>query len=119
MHNRPKELQEEIFNKLFETAEIAKFTKDEHNEYESSLKYYRDLKNTLDTAKEDGREEGRLEGKLEGIEEGRIIGIEEGKLEGETNKTIEIARNLLSLNIDIETISKSTGLSKSEIEKIL
>jgi len=51
LHNRPKELQEEIFNKLFETAEIAKFTKDEHNEYESSLKYYRDLRNSLDTAK--------------------------------------------------------------------
>ena len=98
IHNRPKELQEEIFNKLFETAEIAKFTKDEHNEYESSLKYYRDLRNTLDTAKEDGRLEGKLEGRLE--------------------EKIEIARNLLLLNIDIETISKSTGLSKAEIQKL-
>ncbi|MDT8406702.1 MAG: DUF4351 domain-containing protein, partial [Methylococcales bacterium] len=27
--------------------------------YESSLKYYRDLKNVIDTAREEGREEGQ------------------------------------------------------------
>ncbi len=51
----PLKLQEQIFNKVFETAEIAKFTPQQIHLYEDSLKYYRDLKNSLDTAEEDGR----------------------------------------------------------------
>jgi len=49
----PEKLKEGIFLKLFETAEIAKFTSQESRDYEDSLKYYRDLKNSLDTAKEE------------------------------------------------------------------
>jgi len=51
----PEKLREQIFDKLFETAEIAKFTLDQVRSYEDSLKYYRDLKNSLDTAKEEGK----------------------------------------------------------------
>jgi len=51
----PDKLRERIFEKLFETAEIAKFTADQVRSYEDSLKYYRDLKNSLDTAKEEGK----------------------------------------------------------------
>lgn len=54
----PDKLRETIFERLFETAEIAKFTPDQVRSYEDSLKYYRDLKNSLDTAKEEGIEEG-------------------------------------------------------------
>lgn len=53
----PEKLRERIFEKLFETAEIAKFSQQELLNYEDSLKYYRDLKNSLDTAREEGREE--------------------------------------------------------------
>jgi predicted transposase/invertase (TIGR01784 family) len=49
----PDKLRERVFEKLFETAEIAKFTPDQIRSYEDSLKYYRDLKNSLDTAKEE------------------------------------------------------------------
>ncbi|TXK47558.1 Rpn family recombination-promoting nuclease/putative transposase [Pontibacter qinzhouensis] len=49
----PDKLRERIFEKLFETAEIARFTPDQVRLYEDSLKYYRDLKNSLDTAKEE------------------------------------------------------------------
>jgi len=51
----PDKLREQIFDKLFETAEIARFTPDQIRSYEDSLKYYRDLKNSLDTAKEEGK----------------------------------------------------------------
>ncbi|MCG8700065.1 MAG: Rpn family recombination-promoting nuclease/putative transposase [Bacteroidales bacterium] len=50
----PENLKEKIFEKLFETAEIAKFTPDQIRSYEDSLKYYRDLKNSLDKAEADG-----------------------------------------------------------------
>lgn len=50
----PEKLKEKIFEKLFETAEIAKFTPDQIRSYEDSLKHYRDLKNSLDKAEADG-----------------------------------------------------------------
>jgi len=40
---------------------IAKFTQEQVRSYEDSLKYYRDLKNSLDTAKEEGKIEVALE----------------------------------------------------------
>ncbi|MEZ4988376.1 MAG: PD-(D/E)XK nuclease family transposase [Saprospiraceae bacterium] len=54
------------FKKLFEAAEIAKFTPEEKEQYEDSLKIYRDLKNVIDTAFFEGRMEGRMEGEKEG-----------------------------------------------------
>ena len=47
---RPASLQERVFEKLFKQAEIAKFTPEERQDYEESVKVYRDLKNSLDTA---------------------------------------------------------------------
>ena len=47
---RPAALQERVFEKLFTQAEIAKFTPQERQDYEESVKVYRDLKNSLDTA---------------------------------------------------------------------
>ena len=38
-----------------------------------------------------------------------------GKLEGEHQRSIEIAKNMLNLDIDIDKIVKATGLSKEEI----
>ena len=73
-----------------EEAEIATFTLEEQREYEDSLKTYRDLKNSLDTAEE----KGRLEEK------------------------IATARNLKSMGMSISDISKATGLSEEEIVSI-
>lgn len=42
--SRPEALQERVFTKLFEAAEIAKFTKEQYEAYEDSLKVYRDWK---------------------------------------------------------------------------
>ncbi len=86
----PDKLKEQIFEKVFETAEIARFTPDQVRSYEDSLKYYRDLKNSLDTAKE--------EGVIEGIE--------------------NVAKNLIKNNVSIEIIMKSTGLTKEQIEQL-
>jgi len=51
----PKKLKEIIFLQLFETVEISKLSQQEYQDYENSLKYYRDIKNLLDTAKEEER----------------------------------------------------------------
>jgi len=91
-------LREHIFEKLFETAEIAKFTPAQIQSYEDSLKYYRDLKNSLDTAKE------------EGIEEGIVKGIEKEK--------VNVALKALKKGYLIEDIMELTGLSKAQLEGI-
>ena len=61
LQDRPKKLQERVFARLFEEAEIAKFTPEEREAYEESLKYYRDIKNVVDTSREEGKEEERNE----------------------------------------------------------
>lgn len=86
------------FKKLFEAAEIAKFTLDEKNKYEESLKYYRDLKNVVDTSFDEGKAEGKAEGKEE--------------------RNIEIARQMKSEGEPIEKIVRFTGLTPEEIKKL-
>ena len=112
---RPKALQERIFTKLFEAAEIAKFSQTEYRAYEDSLWTYRDWKNTIDTAvskaKNEGREEGLAEGRKEGLAEGR----KEGLAEGEQNKQKEIARSMKQLGMQTDLIAQVTGLSAEEI----
>ncbi len=67
LQNRPQKLQERIFQKLFEAAEIAKLSKNEREAYENSLKHYRDINNIADTAKEEGKMEVARAMKLDGM----------------------------------------------------
>lgn len=48
----------------------------------------------------------------------RQYAIKEGMKEGSKNRELEIARNMLNLEVDIETICKVTGLDKEEIQKL-
>ena len=102
LQGRPKKLQDKIFQKLFEAAEIAKFTPEEREAYEESLKYYRDLKNVVDTSRE--------EGILEGIEQGIEQGIDK--------RNIEIAKQMKKDGEPTEKIMKYTNLSKKEIDEL-
>ncbi len=114
LQKRPKALQARIFKKLFEAAEIAKFTPEEREAYQSSLKYYRDIKNVVDTSKEEGLMEGIEIGKEEGIEIGKEKGIEIGKEEA----IKAVAKSMKAEGMSIPLISKYTGLSEQEIEDL-
>lgn len=61
LQNRPTKLQDKVFKKLFESAEIAKFSPQEREAYEESLKYYRDIKNVVDTSKAEGKMEEKFD----------------------------------------------------------
>ena len=78
------------FDRLFEEAEIAKFTPQEMREYETSKMAYRDIKNSIDTAKQEGKNE----------------------------KALEIAKNMLADGVDINLIMKYSGLTQEQIEKL-
>lgn len=107
---RPAALQERIFTRLFEQAEIARYTPEERQDYEDSLKVYRDMKNVLDTAELRGLEKGRKEGRREGRKEG----IEQGTFE-ERRKN---AKAMKALGLPLETIVKVTGMSADDIDKL-
>ena len=134
LDNQPTYLRNEVFNRLFSQAEIARFDKTELKAYEDSLKAYRDIKNSLDTAKEEGRAEGLAEGRAEGHAEGLAEGLAEGRAkghaeghaegraeglaEGASEKALTIARELLAMNMSIDNIKKVTGLTDDEIHNL-
>lgn len=91
LNERPKALRDKVFDRLFEEAEIARFTKEELREYEASIMAYRDIKNSIDTAEK--------------------IGIEKGK--------IEIVKAMLAGNMSIEQIMKFSGLTREKIEQLM
>jgi predicted transposase/invertase (TIGR01784 family) len=62
LNDKPKAMESSIFNKLFEQAEIACYSESEYQEYEKSLKTYRYLKNSIDSAFDDGFVEGEETG---------------------------------------------------------
>jgi len=64
--DRPARLQEKVFLKVFELAEIARYSVIEAEAYEESLKIYRDLKNVVDTAFDEGITQGITQGIAKG-----------------------------------------------------
>ena len=94
----PDILKEDVFMKGFEIAEIANFNEKELAEYEESLKVYRDLKGVIDTS----------------FEEGEKVGFDKGI----EKKAREMAKTMKKEGEPLEKISRYTGLSKQEIEKL-
>ena len=92
--DRPKALQDRVFMKLFEQAEIAKYNPEERREYEASVKNFWDYYSTIKSAMNKGRAEGRAEEKLAN------------------------ARSLKENGVPTDVIAKSLGLSAEEIERL-
>ena len=86
------------FDRLLEEAEIAKFTPQEMREYETSKMAYRDIKNSVDTAKR------------EGLAEGIEIGMNQ--------KAQDIAKNMLAMGLSAEQVAKATQLSLEIIKNL-
>jgi predicted transposase/invertase (TIGR01784 family) len=61
LKNVPDGFRDEVFRSFFKAAEVAKLKPVERNAYEQSLKYYRDMKNVIDAAVEEGTEALREE----------------------------------------------------------
>ena len=102
----PWMLQDQVFKKLSEIAEVASLSKEEREQYDESLRHYRDTLVVM---------EGQY---LEGEKKGHAEGLAEGLAEGELNKAKNVAKNLKAMGMELEDISKATGLSVAEIEKL-
>jgi predicted transposase/invertase (TIGR01784 family) len=90
----PEIFEDEIFMQAFEKAEIAKYSEREFNEYQQSLKYFRDNNNTFDYA------------------------VETAFDDGQKKKSIEIGKALKDKGMTNDFISSVTGLSETEIENL-
>lgn len=91
LSERPLALQQQIFAKLFEAAQVAAMTEEEQEQYFAQMLTERDRVSQMKTATR--------------------IGIEKGRKEALT----ESARKFKAQNVPIEVISSCTGLSVEEI----
>ena len=97
--DRPQALQERVFKRLFDQAEIASFTPQERREYQESVKDYWDYYSTMTTAHQKGRAEG----------------LSEGEAKGRAEERLSNACSLLSNGVPMDVIVKSLGLAPDEI----
>ena len=90
LDKQPAALKEKVFSKLFEEAEIARFTPIELHAYEDSMKAYRDFKNSIDTA----------------------------VMQGRTEERVQMAKAMFSKGIPHETIAEITGIDVERLRKL-
>ena len=102
LFERPRALQNRVFDRLFEAAEIAKFNPKELGEYWESLKNFRDWYSVMSTQLKKGREEGLKEG------------IEQGRKE----ECFKNAKKMKQAGIAFDVIAQVTGLSIGEIASL-
>ena len=79
-----------------------RYTPQELREYEASKIAYRDIKNSVDTAKREGIAEG----------------MEKGMKKGMEKKSLEIAKKMLTKGMDEATVMEITGLSAELIQQL-
>ena len=98
----PAILNEPIFQRGFEIAEISHLNIEQYEQYKKSLVQYLEVKNVFDTA----------------FEEGEKVGIEKGIEQGIEKGIERVAKALKEQNVAIEIIVESTGLSYEAIQRI-
>lgn len=94
--------QDAVFKRLSEIAEVASLSKEERQQYDESLKHYRDTISVMQGQFQEGERKGRAE----------------GRAEGEKKKAIEVALQLKAMGLAAEDIAKATGLSTEEISQL-
>lgn len=95
LENIPQILNEPIFQRAFQIAELANLSREQLTVYEQNLLDYWSTKGVIDTA----REEGRLEGRLKGQHEGRL----------------EVVKRLRTKGFSWEEIEQMTGLTRAQM----
>ena len=130
----PKELDDEIFHKLYEQARIANFTPDQQLAYERSRKHYLDTFAEIEGGRimgreegyqwgfEEGREDGLADGREKGLAEGREKGLAEGRekglAEGVAKNKLETARRMKDLGFDKATILQSVNITEEDFQNL-
>ena len=86
--------------------------------FDASKMAYRDIKNSVDTAKREGIAEGKEIGMKEGMAKGKQEGLAEGMEKGMNQKALEIAENMLAMGLSAEQVAKATQLPLEIIKNL-
>jgi len=101
---------------------IMKQVEERYISFEASKMAYRDIKNSVDTAKREGIAEGKEIGMKEGMEkglaEGMEKGMEKGRAEGKHEANTETAQRLLAMGLSAEQVAKATQLPLEIIKNL-
>ena len=84
--------------------------------FEASKMAYRDIKNSVDTAKREGIAEGMKQGIEKGMKQGMEKGMKQGMEKGMNLRSLEIARKMLVKGLDEASVMDMTGLTAEEIK---
>ena len=102
--NEDELIQQQQYLPTTEELEISGFTDAELRAYDKFWDSVSVERTLLDDRYQKGKEEGKEEGRAE------------GRAEGMSQRSLEIARNLLSLGLPVDQIIQATGLTEEEIE---
>ena len=102
--------KDSYIRRAYQQLQLISQDKQKRLEYEARQKAILDYNQYMYEAEQRGREQGEKVGR----EQGEKVGREQGEKE----KGIQIARNLLSLGLDVNTIMTATGLSLQDIEAL-
>ena len=91
----PKGISEPVFMQFMEQAEIARFTREERQRYDRSIMAYRDVENSVDTARAEGEEKGLKAGMEKGLKEGEEKGLKAGMEKGRNEGFLASIRLLM------------------------
>ena len=97
---------------------IMKQVEERYISFEASKMAYRDIKNSVDTAKREGIAEGKEIGMKEGMAKGKQEGLAEGMEKGMNQKALEIAENMLAMGLSAEQVAKATQLPLEIIKNL-
>ena len=99
LEDKPAALKGELFDLLFNSAEIRNFAPRERNEYLTDMDTIRDRINQLAYARKEGMKEGMKEGKAQGL--------------------AEVAKALCEKGVAMDIIVSVTGLSEEQIRALV
>jgi predicted transposase/invertase (TIGR01784 family) len=124
LKEKPKELEGEFFDRIFEIARISNFTAKELSEYEASRMNMLDYNASMKFARKEGLARGeaigltrgKARGKAMGIAIGEARGVAIGEARGEIKGVLQTACKMKAKGLNIALIAEITGLSEAEIE---
>ena len=73
----------------------------------------------MEKGMEKGMEEGMEEGMKQGMEKGMKQGMAKGEEAGKSQRSIEIAKNMLAKGMDASTVMEITGLTETQMQQLM
>ena len=119
INSNTKEIPSDLLNdpeigKAVEDLEVSGFTDAELRAYDK----FWDSVSVERTLLDDRYQKGMEEGMEKGMEEGMKQGMAKGEEVGKSQRSIEIAKNMLAKGMDEATIQEITGLTEDQILQI-